>query len=358
MMTNELSIDIGWIVMAAGIFFGLTTFAITSWIRRRIFPENDLDNVKWFCIFVRALFEVLIPAIMILALSVSAYAINELHIASAVYLGLFTYWVLTLLAIIYFDKFVLGRFFEHFIYAILSGVFVAAIDLATFVLFAIGMIGFMLATIGFHMMRSEPWMTEKLEGKLYSFEREYGHLFFSRYKQDYLLRSFFLAIMLKESSARPSWYKLFEWIMLKVRGKASTGIMQVTAKKFLSDEESIDRAQRIIEKIWNDFLRACLRDGKNRAKYYGGDSAECCTCKQVILKHVAGKYYAYDYARLGELLTLTIDELYAHYRGSSAISITHEFAVAQKFVQSQNYLTSEKIVLVRGSHLDKTSRDK
>ena len=116
--------------------------------------------------------------------------------------------------------------------------------------------------------------------KNFSYEKDYGPLLPSRYKNDPLLRCVFFSIMAIEDSNRPSGIRVLERMVFKFGAAKTTGIMQQKAERALSDEESVVLAFDYVEGMWDDFLR---KFAKSRKK--GG----ACSIS------FASDWYSYDY---------------------------------------------------------------
>lgn len=78
------------------------------------------------------------------------------------------------------------------------------------------------------------------------FSRKYDGLLLPGFKTNSSLRLIFYSIMITEDINRPPLVRLGENMLFFTRLIKTTGIMQVTSNKVLSDEESISLAQKII----------------------------------------------------------------------------------------------------------------
>jgi hypothetical protein len=72
------------------------------------------------------------------------------------------------------------------------------------------------------------------------------------YKDDIILHRLFFAILITEDMNRPAIFRFFERLVFPLGFIGTTGIMQVMNKEKLTDEKSIDLAQKLITGYYHD----------------------------------------------------------------------------------------------------------
>lgn len=81
------------------------------------------------------------------------------------------------------------------------------------------------------------------------FYKKYKHELTDLFETDKTLRTILFSIMIVEDMNRPKLFRFIEHILFSSGLIKSTGIMQVTSDKYLSDKESVVQAQQIIVKL-------------------------------------------------------------------------------------------------------------
>lgn len=179
------------------------------------------------------------------------------------------------------------------------------------------------------------------EKKLFSYERDYGSLLPSRYKNDPLLRCVFFSIMAIEDSNRPSGIRALERMVFKFGAAKTTGIMQQKAERALSDEESVVLAFNYVEGMWDDFLR---KFAKSRKK--GG----ACSIS------FASDWYSYEYDSVGNALIGSFSALYGDYCGTRLHDASWVLRNVKSFEERNCYFLMPSKVIAQGSLFPTESR--
>lgn len=179
------------------------------------------------------------------------------------------------------------------------------------------------------------------EKKLFSYEKDYGPLLPSRYKNDPLLRCMFFSIMAIEDSNRPSGIRVLERMVFKFGAAKTTGIMQQKAERALSDEESVVLAFDYVEGMWDGFLR---KFAKSRKK--GG----ACSIS------FASDWYSYDYDSVGNALIGSFSALYGDYCGTRLHDASWVLRNVKAFEERNCYCLMPSKVVAQGSLFPMESR--
>ncbi len=86
----------------------------------------------------------------------------------------------------------------------------------------------------------------------HKYKRKYTNIITKEIIEDPLLKKIFFTIMVVEEMNRPSVFRLFERLAFFTGKIKTTGLMQVTSPKYLSNEESIILAQKIVIDAYNE----------------------------------------------------------------------------------------------------------
>lgn len=144
-----------------------------------------------------------------------------------------------------------------------------------------------------------------------------------RFQEDVALKITFYAIAITEAYYRPRTIRRIENLLARVGIAKTTGIMQVKSKIPLSDEESVDMAVPIIEKLWDSFL----------------ESNDCFRVK----KKTRGYSYCLDDAI--ESLYAVVPLIYRKYCGSSKINCEEMILEAEEQVLADLMITDTGITV-------------
>lgn len=80
--------------------------------------------------------------------------------------------------------------------------------------------------------------------------KRYGSLLRNEFKKNDFLKCMFYSIMITEDINRPPFIRLVERILFPLGVIKTTGVMQVSSRKLLTDQQSIQKAQEIILKSY------------------------------------------------------------------------------------------------------------
>ena len=92
----------------------------------------------------------------------------------------------------------------------------------------------------------------KLEKRYLTLKKRYGHLPGPEFQNKKILNDLLFSIMIFEDMNRPKWLRFLEKIFFGLGFVQSSGIMQVKSSHLLNDEESINEAEKIILRIYQN----------------------------------------------------------------------------------------------------------
>ena len=172
------------------------------------------------------------------------------------------------------------------------------------------------------------------EAKLFLYEREYGGLLPRRFSNDVLLRALFFTIMAIEDGNRPEFIRTIERLAARFNLAKTTGIMQQSCDRPLSDVDSVRRAIPYIEKMWDrylaEFARSVEGSGGKAFRIYSG-------------------YYTYDYGLLSQSLKCHFAPFYGDYCGTRVLDANSVFCEVLNFEERQRYCLLPDRVSAYGS---------
>ena len=185
--------------------------------------------------------------------------------------------------------------------------------------------------------KEEPfWKTnEKNEKMLFEFERNYYANLPMRFKQDIVLRILLYTIALTENHYRPKRIRNLERLAAKLGLKKfgfvkTTGLMQVKSEKVLTDQESVDEALPIIERIYDEYLQKSNNFMIDPNRPNTGVDAD-----RLLL--FGPTYYSYDLDIVIDHLRWDLSPIYGRYSGSNLSNPVRFFNSARNFVYYKEY---------------------
>jgi len=206
----------------------------------------------------------------------------------------------------------------------------------------------------FQMMAQSPLFRKKdwrgtlridCEKFLYEFERLFSNELPERFNEDIALRTLLYTIALAENHYRPPSIRKIERIAAKFGFAKTTGLMQVTSNKPLSDKESVALSLPIIEDIYDEFIDKSnllsVQIATNEYRRHQDPS------------FLRG-YYGYQY-NLRQMLNIMFDQvggLYGKYSGSNLIKPRFFFSQARSFIEATEYESGNRIVSVHYKQAD------
>ena len=129
----------------------------------------------------------------------------------------------------------------------------------------------------------------------------------SRYKQDVVLRGLFYTFMLVEDFNRGTFVRAIERLVAQLGGVKTTGIMQVTADRVLSDQASVLLAQDIVAEIWDDYVAERLPE---HLSWIASDPNE------LVIQAIGPNHYVFSYRAMKDFASRFLSELYLQYSGN------------------------------------------
>jgi len=226
------------------------------------------------------IFRILSPAIFISILSIILYKIERASFINNIWMIALWYIIINTLILLLLNRWV---FIKKFLYILIQGsaLFVSYIfyefslkrgtefilpesgGFRTEIWFIIILYFYNLLTeykenrdsgYGDEREKQDNLYQRVIKKKFNRFRKKYGHLLSPEFLENQILNNIFFSIMIYEDINRPKLVRWTEKVLFKFNLAKSTGIMQVQSKRFLSNEESIKEAQKIIFKIYSDYM--------------------------------------------------------------------------------------------------------
>jgi hypothetical protein len=283
-----------------------------------------LANLEQSSFGFNSLFRVFAPAILTGLTSLALYAVGLGWMVADIWLATVFYWAIRLIYYVFRDWWELiprgifltqagisiGLTYYFYVNAYSKGI-QGILPQPTDVTFQ-----FWLVVLGFgylwlnHNAPTERIVRSKRERLLRRHEAmqaRFDRLLGVRYQQDVVLRALFYTIMLVEDFNRSRTWRVVERLLAGLGLAHTTGIMQVTADRPLSDEASVLRAQDIVAELWDDTISE--RVAAYKTTFYPDG-------EQLVLEAVTPLEYHFSYVAMMDFAHANLPDIYTTYSGN------------------------------------------
>lgn len=145
----------------------------------------------------------------------------------------------------------------------------------------------------------------ELSRRLRAMRGKHWSLLQPRYLQDPVLRAVFFAVMLAEDFNRGPVWRGIERALAHVGLAKTTGIMQVTSDRVLSDEASVLLAQDIVSELWDDAISTRMQQHQ-----------EMFGLELPPIQATGPTAYVFSYNGMVDFARYNLSDLYLQYSGN------------------------------------------